>query len=457
MHFYDPLYGRIEIERLFRPIINSSWFRRLQHLRQLGLCYLSFPGGNHTRFEHSLGSFHLASLVGRMVEGSSALSTKEEAKRLVSLLRLGALCHDIGHGPFSHMTENVLTGLGSHVSHEDVGAAIVTHHLRDALRPFETNGIFPMTIGQLITKSVSDDPLARCAMDLVSSDLDLDRLDYLHRDSHYSGQEVALFNPWSDLADIWSLTRYGNMIFFELTARGVSYAEKILFMRRNNYQRIVFDSDHMCVTAMYEKAVHIASQTDSEFGNRCNALMQVKMDWSDEGSVKSCFPAIWALYGLADYEALNLLERAYDSPSFQQLVRKIRTGHFYRSLHRFHWVDLHYLSKQLIFQLKDESAAFPFRRKLEVILAQECGVTDVALIAAHVPRFVIPGPLRLGTVEGTLLEDKSPLGRFLSEDVKYQYTIEVFVDDAVKTASRDKLVDVVNRIFLRGEVGRLKE
>jgi hypothetical protein len=185
--------------------------------------------------------------------------------------------------------------------------------------------------------------------------------------------------------------------------------------------------------------------------------MQLKMDWSDEESVNRCFPTIWALYGLADYEALNLLERANDSPAFQQLVRKIRTGHFYRSLCRFRWLDLHYLSKQLIFSLKNESAAFTFRRKLEVRLAHECGVSEVALIAAHVPRFSVPGPLRLGSVDGTLLEDKSPLGRFLTEDTKSQYTIEVFVDDAVKTASKDKLTEVAKKILRDGDIGRLKE
>jgi hypothetical protein len=207
---------------------------------------------------------------------------------------------------------------------------------------------------------------------------------------------------------------------------------------------------------MYEKAVYIASQTDSKFGRLCKELLQVEMDWRNEDSVERCFPTIWALYGLADYEAINLLERADTSPSFQQLVKKIRTGHFYKSLHRFCWINLHYLAKQLVFHLKDEGAAFAFRRKLEKCLADECSGTDVAQIAAHVPRFIMPGPLKLGSVDGTLLEDKSPLGRFLSEDAKSQYTIEVFVDEAVKTVSKNKLADVVKKIFLQGEVGRLK-
>lgn len=445
MYVYDPLYGQIEIDSEYVPIVNSVYFRRLQHLRQLGLCYLSFPGGNHTRFEHSLGAFHLASLLEEIVDESSAVS-KEEGRRLVALLRLGALCHDLGHGPFSHMTENVLSGLGSRISHEEVGAAIVAHHLERELEPFSSIGISPLLIGQLITKS-AEDPFLECATELVSSDLDLDRLDYLHRDSHYSGQYMSWFSPRMNLAGVWELRRHGDALRFELTDEGIHYAEKMLFLRRNNYQNVVFESRHMCVTGMFEKAVQAIADTDLEFGHRVRAVAGQLMNWADKDSVREAFPEIWKLYGLVDYQAFDLLSRS-KLPTLRQLVHRIRLGDCYPSVKRVSWHELHYLSKQLILNLKTEAQAFSLRRTIEKELARSCRGVQPISILCHLPRFSVPRPLSLGTIRGDLLEYESALGRFLIEDVKHHYRVELFLDQSISNRQpevverfRDMMVD----------------
>ena len=136
MEFYEPLYGRIPVPPEYEGIIDSKYFRRLQYLRQLGLCYLSFPGGNHTRFEHSLGAFHLAGIVAERIM-RSGVGSIDDRVRLGHIIRLACLCHDIGHGPMSHMSENVLLGLGAKLSHEEVGASIVSDGLEGALSPFD--------------------------------------------------------------------------------------------------------------------------------------------------------------------------------------------------------------------------------------------------------------------------------------------------------------------------------
>jgi hypothetical protein len=449
LYVYDPLYGQVEIEARFEPIVNSLYFRRLQHLRQLGLCYLSLPGGNHTRYEHSLGAFHLSSFVARMVQASSAVK-KHDKETLMCLLRLGTLCHDIGHGPFSHMTENVLTGLGASFCHEEVGAAIVTHRLIEEFRPFAELGITPSLIGQLMTKT-AEGPLAQCAEELVSSDLDLDRLDYLHRDSHYSAEHTALFRPELDFEGVWRLQSFGQSLRFELTQRGIEYAEKILFLRRNNYRRIVYETRHMCLTAMFEKAVHAASEHRiGLFGEYCRALIPLQLDWTNESSVAEHFPTIWRLYGLADYQALELLE-ATPLDTVRQLIRRIRNGDCFHLGGRHSWTQLHYVAKQRILGLKTDAAALRFRRCIETELGDRFEV-DSAMIACHLPRFKPPKPLSIGTEQGDLLEGATALGRFLVDDVQHQYAIELFIDRGINETDRRKIEKEFEEMMRFGKI-----
>jgi HD superfamily phosphohydrolase len=350
------------------------------------------------------------------------------------------------------MTENALNGLGYNVTHEDVGAAILAHKLTRELEPFASQGVSPDMLAQLLTHE-GGNALVKCAAEMVSSDLDLDRLDYLHRDSHYSGQPAASFNARATIPYVWQLRHDIHVTRFELTPTGVSYAERILFLRRDNYQRIVYESRHMCMTAMFEKAVYAAAQTDCDFGRACRALKGMDMSWSDRESVERCFPSIWRVFGLVDYEALNQLEDS-DALSVRHLVRRIRRGDGYASYVRLPWARLHYLTKQRILGLKRASQAFGLRRALEAALAAPYRDVDPILIACHIPRFVAPGLLRVGTVTGQLLDDVSGLGRFLSDDLTYQYCVELFIDQQVSDTSRDAICRAFLAMMEGGEIDR---
>jgi len=448
-YFYDPLYGQIIIEQLFYPIVDSIYFRRLRHLRQLGLCYLSFPGGNHTRYEHSLGTFHLSTLMKNVVEKATGLDEFNKS-RLITLLKLGTLCHDIGHGPFSHMTENVLHGIGSKITHEEIGSAIISNYLRKELQPFEKKyNITSDMICQLITKSAkSDDPLIQCAGELVSSDVDLDRIDYLYRDSHYSGQRTLNMNHTVNFDEIWKLSTKLGFPRFELTDKGVHYAEEILILRKNNYRRIVYESKHMGLTAMYEKAVNIAAQTyDCEFGKRCKNIMELEIDVKDSKSLKEYFPIIWEIFGLFDYQALSLLE---DCPNYdvKKVMRKIRLGDCYTSSIQITWNHIHYNTKKIILSLKNEIEAFNLRRKIENELANRVNNVSPIQIAVYLQKFNTPKPIVTGTIHGDLLEEISGLSNFLIEDIKNQYRTELFLDPDISIEHKSEIIksfrDMIN-------------
>jgi HD superfamily phosphohydrolase len=166
----DPIYGFITVPHpTVLRLIDHPWFQRLRYIKQLGLGHLVYPGALHTRFHHALGAMHLMGEAIATLRGKGHDITEEEALGA----RIAILLHDIGHGPFSHALEHSLVeGIG----HEAVSALVM-----DALNT-EFNGALDLGI-----RIFRDQYPKHFLHQLVSSQLDVDRLDYLNRDSFYTG------------------------------------------------------------------------------------------------------------------------------------------------------------------------------------------------------------------------------------------------------------------------------
>lgn len=166
----DPIYGFITVPHpVLLRLMNHPWFQRLRYIKQLGLGHLVYPGALHTRFHHALGAMHLMGEAIATLRGKGHEITEEEALGA----RIAILLHDIGHGPFSHALEHSLVeGIG----HEDVSAMVM-----DALN-HEFDGALDLGI-----RIFRDQYTKRFLHQLVSSQLDVDRIDYLNRDSFYTG------------------------------------------------------------------------------------------------------------------------------------------------------------------------------------------------------------------------------------------------------------------------------
>jgi HD superfamily phosphohydrolase len=178
--FRDPVHGLVEFkgaDRAIADLLETHAMQRLRRIKQMGFAWLVYPGAEHSRFGHALGAFHIAQRVTRRLELPHAVARH---------VKVAALLHDVGHGPFSHAWEHVF---GDH-DHERWGARIAGEHaelraalehlepgLADTLRAFWGKGYEP-----------------HYARKLVSSQLDVDRLDYLLRDGHYSGAGYATYD-----------------------------------------------------------------------------------------------------------------------------------------------------------------------------------------------------------------------------------------------------------------------
>ncbi len=163
----DGVHGYIELGSLAEALVDTPAMQRLRYVRQLSTVQLVYPSANHTRFEHSLGVYHLA---------SRATDRLDVADDLAARLRAAALVHDVGHGPFGHQTEAAIERhLGRH--HDEIGWLLAETELGDVL---EEQGLDPDAVAASVD---GRGPLG----ELVSGALDVDRMDYLVRDAHHTG------------------------------------------------------------------------------------------------------------------------------------------------------------------------------------------------------------------------------------------------------------------------------
>ncbi|MGH6872687.1 MAG: HD domain-containing protein [Rhizomicrobium sp.] len=202
----DPIHGFVRLNQLEWDIINHASFQRLHRIRQLAWTDLVYPGAMHTRFEHSLGVMHVASRLFDAVVRRSGDVLKADyglddgmLSRQRRIIRMAALLHDVGHGPFSHAAEDVFPlrddGTGRY-QHEDYSDAIVRDAVSDVIdnhREAKASGIgiddilsifsgLPATSGSLVWK------------DIVSGQMDADRMDYLLRDAHHAGVQYGRYD-----------------------------------------------------------------------------------------------------------------------------------------------------------------------------------------------------------------------------------------------------------------------
>ncbi len=228
--FRDPVHGLIEFKGPDRPIadlLDTAVMQRLRRIKQMGFAWLVYPGAEHSRFGHALGAFHIAQRMTRRLE-------RELSERTALHVKVAALLHDVGHGPFSHAWEHVFAG----GSHERWGGRIVAEdpELRARLEALEPD--LANTLREFWGKRYRP----HFARKLVSSQLDVDRLDYLLRDGHYSGAGYATYDlDWIIHAVQIASVRTGHDDPSDLVVdyrRGMYAVEQYLFARSYMYAQV---------------------------------------------------------------------------------------------------------------------------------------------------------------------------------------------------------------------------
>ncbi len=214
--FNDPIYGFISIPNdLIFDLIEHPYFQRLRRISQLGLTHMVYPGAIHTRFAHALGSMHMCGMALEVLKSKGQKITEDESNGVL----IAVLLHDIGHGPYSHALENsIVTG----ITHEKLSELYM-----EALN-IEFKGKLTTAI-----KIFKGEYPKRFLHSLVSSQLDMDRLDYLKRDCFYTGVEEGAIG--TDRL-IKMLDVHNDKLVIE--AKGIYSVEKFILARRLMYWQV---------------------------------------------------------------------------------------------------------------------------------------------------------------------------------------------------------------------------
>ena len=243
----DPVHGYVYITELEKKIIDSFPVQRLRRLRQLAGAEYVYPGANHTRFEHSVGVMYLA---GKVVENPNIGQRINEDE--AEMVRIAALLHDVGHGPFSHVFEHLLDKELGGKTHEDMTRWIIaTSELKDILNKA---GYDPEEIGKLATNKL-EKPSKAFLGQIISSAVDVDKLDFVVRDTHHTGAEYGF-------VDVFRLIHAFDVLNGDLAVDlgALSALESFIIARIESFKSIYFHRVGRAAQIMLAMAMEKANE-----------------------------------------------------------------------------------------------------------------------------------------------------------------------------------------------------
>jgi uncharacterized protein len=276
MEIRDPVHGTIRLTSSEAAIIETREFQRLRAIKQLGFAEFSFPGATHNRFLHSIGVCHLAGVAFDTIFQKRTLKNPNKLAQFRSVVRAAALLHDIGHGPLSHTTEDVMPFLNQmtiqayhfkkpesgqlsitdsmdlresrRANHEDYTIKYITDSPLTEVLNLHYDGFTPYHIALLIDRSLEeqDDFFKDGGLNyriilsqLVSSELDADRMDYLERDSYFCGTNYGKVDSHWLVSHMTSHTE-NDTVYLALNRRALYTFDDFLLSRHHMHLMVYF-------------------------------------------------------------------------------------------------------------------------------------------------------------------------------------------------------------------------
>ena len=248
----DPVYGLISVDdEIIFQLIAHPYYQRLRRIHQMAMAQLVYPGAVHSRLHHSLGAYHLMCNALNELKNKGTEITKEEERAA----KIAILLHDIGHGPFSHSLENILI---EGIHHEELSLQL----MQELNRQF--NGALEMTLS-VFTKNHPKKFLTQ----LISGQLDVDRMDYLTRDSFFTGVSEGVIGYDRILKML--IVHNGELMVEE---KGIYSIEKFLVARRLMYWQVYLHKTVLCAEEMLKQIIRRARYIGAVADGTLNKFIQ---------------------------------------------------------------------------------------------------------------------------------------------------------------------------------------
>lgn len=343
VEFRDPVHGTLTFSTAETAIIDTPEFQRLRAIKQLGFADVSFPGATHSRFLHSLGVSHLAGRIFDAIFEDFGFSKNSVRNRLRQVTRLGALLHDVGHGPLSHTTEDVMplakdlkidayesrskgerpsdstSFKTQRATHEDYTIKYLTDSALSKVIKSNFSDISPLHIAALIDRSlnIKDDFFVDQGLDfrpilsqIVSSELDADRMDYLERDSYFTGTSYGKIDrDW--LIAHMKFAIHKEKLYLALNRRALYTFDDFMLSRHHIHLMVYFHHkpiifEEMLNLYLLSKDCDFALPADINEYTRYNDfrlyehLAESKNEWAQRISQRKPYQRLMELHGAGD-------------------------------------------------------------------------------------------------------------------------------------------------------------
>ncbi|MCB0407598.1 MAG: HD domain-containing protein [Bdellovibrionales bacterium] len=345
MEVRDPIHGSIEFSKPEVRLLDSVPYQRLRSIKQLGFSEFSFPGATHNRFLHSLGVCHLAGLAFDLIFKNYPFKNSDSKKRMRQATRLAALLHDIGHGPLSHTTEEVMPILkelkvgvyknkrsdlpflnttvneSRQANHEDYTIKFVTDSELSELLKKQFPDIAPLHVACLIDKSLAcpddffkdgDISFRTILSQLVSSEMDVDRMDYLERDAYFCGTNYGKVELEWLLSNLTYHEKEGHL-HLALNRRALYTFDDFLLARHHMHLMVYFHHKSIIYEEMLHRYLsspkcqfHLPADIDEYV--RCTDyalyqhLQKVDDEWAQRISKRKPYKNLFELHSSKDTE-----------------------------------------------------------------------------------------------------------------------------------------------------------
>ena len=319
----DPIHDFIRVYDHELLIIDNPIFQRLRRIRQLSGAHLTYPAAQHTRFEHSLGVMHIASQAGHALNEKGFFKSDD-----IKILRLAGLLHDIGHGPFSHLFEEIIQE--KKISHEDFGKEII---LKSEIGDILTKNGFDK---KLVTKIAFGDSKFQYMNEIVSGALSADMMDYLLRDGYFTGAEHAKIDHKRITQ---SLDVHQKKLALE---RSALYSfESMMHSRYQMFKAVYF---HKTVRAAEVMLLEALRSSDDEFGFstfNLDEFVQLTDEYVLSSLISSKTPKLKRARQFAlDYQNRKLLKCVFESIlTSRNNLKKIKTNELRSAISKKSKVD----------------------------------------------------------------------------------------------------------------------
>jgi uncharacterized protein len=287
-----PIYGFIPLDAWEKEIISQPAFQRLRRIRQLAWTDYVYPGAMHTRFEHSLGVMHMATLLYNDITLRSQNILRELGfddagrHRYRKLVRLAALLHDVGHAPFSHAAEELMPsveGKDQRYKHEEYSTAIIRRYFKDVIESHKGNVNYAFTVDEVAGLIEGGVAAGRAALwqDLISGQLDADRMDYLLRDSYHCGVEYGHYD-WRRIIATVELVRdvESGAPRLGVSEGGRHAAEGMIIARYMMFNSVYFHHTRVILDHHLHKALE-AILPKGQFPAPTEELLPEYLKWDD--------------------------------------------------------------------------------------------------------------------------------------------------------------------------------